>query len=74
MTSLICYGSGVSDGDRHNHDNLPLLMLGKGGGTVTTGTHIRVNKVPVNNLWMAMGERVGAHLDNFGDATGVMKL
>jgi hypothetical protein len=71
---LISYGSGTSDGDRHNHDNLPLLLVGKGGGTVATGQHVRLNKVPINNLWTAMAERVDVHLDKFGDATGSQKL
>jgi hypothetical protein len=72
--SLIAYGSGCSDGDRHNHDNLPILLVGKGGGTVNTGQHIRVNKEPLNNLWLAMAERMGVTLENFGDATRVMKI
>jgi hypothetical protein len=72
--SLIAYGSGVSDGDRHNHDNLPFLLVGKGGGTVSTGKHIRVNKEPINNMWCAMADRMGAKLDNFGDATGILKI
>ena len=72
--SLIAYGSGVSDGDRHNHDDLPLVLLGKGGGFHTAGRHISVDKVPINNLWCAMAESMGAKLDHFGDATGVLKL
>ena len=39
--SMIVYGSGISDGDRHNHDNLPILLCGKGGGTVKSGDHIK---------------------------------
>ena len=38
---MIVYGSGISDGDRHNHDDLPILLAGKGGGTIKTGRHIR---------------------------------
>jgi len=72
--SLISYGSGVGDGDRHNHDNLPTLLVGKGGGTVATGQHIRVNRVPINNLWMAMMDRMNVHPTKFGDGTGVLKI
>jgi hypothetical protein len=72
--SLIAYGSGNSDGNRHNHDNLPLLLLGKGGGTVSTGRHIRYDNLPVNNLWLSMLDRVGAPLDRLGDSTGRISL
>src|SRR5207253_6217650 len=39
--SMIVYGSGISDGNRHNHDELPILVAGKGGGTLRTGRHLR---------------------------------
>jgi hypothetical protein len=68
---LIAYGSGNSDGNAHNHDNLPILLAGKGGGTVKPGRHIRYAKeTPVNNLWLAMLDRVGGHVDQLGDSTG----
>ena len=38
---MIAYGSGISDGNRHNHDDLPILLAGKGGGTIKTGRHVR---------------------------------
>ncbi len=72
--SLISFGSGNSDGNRHNHDNLPLLLLGKGGGTVSTGRHVRYDNVPVNNLWLSMLDRTGASLDRLGDSTGRIAL
>src|SRR6185503_18303015 len=60
---LIAYGSGNSDGNAHNHDNLPLLLAGKGGGAVKTGRHVRFAKeTPLNNLWLAMLQRVGVKL------------
>jgi hypothetical protein len=71
---LIAYGSGNGDGNRHNHDDLPLLLLGKGGGTVATGRHLRVDNVPLNNLWLSMIERVGAPLDQLGDSTCKLSL
>jgi hypothetical protein len=72
--SLIAYGSGNSDGNRHNHDNLPLLLLGKGGGSVSTGRHVRYDGTPINNLWLSMLDRVGAPLDRLGDSTGRVAL
>jgi len=73
--SMISYGSGNSDGNRHNHDNLPLILLGKGGGTVATGRHLKLEtKAPVNNLWLSMMDRMEAHHDKLGDATGSLKI
>jgi hypothetical protein len=71
---LISYGSGNSDGNRHNHDNLPLLLIGKGGNTVASGRHVRFDGTPVNNLWLSMLDRVGAPLDRLGDSTGRVAL
>jgi hypothetical protein len=72
--SLIAYGSGISDGQRHNHDNLPLILLGKAGGAVTTGRHVQYNNLPINNMWLGMLDTVGAHWDAVGDSTGRISL
>lgn len=72
--SLIAYGSGNSDGDRHNHDNLPTLLFGQGGGTVTAGRHVRHYGVPVNNLWLSMLDHAGAPVKALGDSTGRLPL
>jgi hypothetical protein len=68
---LIVYGSGIGDGDRHNHDDLPILLAGKGGGIVKPGRHLRYAKdTPLMNLYLALLERVGAPVAAFGDSTG----
>jgi hypothetical protein len=68
---LIAYGSGNSDGNRHNHDNLPILLMGKGGGTVKPGRHVKyARNTPLNNLWIEMMDRMGVKVDRFGDSTG----
>jgi hypothetical protein len=68
---MIAYGSGNSDGNRHTHDNLPVLLAGRGGGSIKTGRHLRYAKgTPVNNLWLAMLDRMGAPTDRLGDSTG----
>jgi len=67
----IVYGSGNSDGNRHNHDDLPILLAGKAGGTIKSGRHIVYSKeTPLNNLWLSLMDRVGVKLDRFGDSTG----
>jgi Protein of unknown function (DUF1552) len=69
-SAMIVYGSGISDGDRHNHDDLPILLAGKGGGTIKPGRHLKVDPQPLNNLYLSMLERVGVSLDRLGDSTG----
>ena len=71
---MIAYGSGNSDGDRHNHDDLPILLAGRGGGTIKTGRHMRfANDTPVSNLWVSMLERIDVRTP-VGDSTGGLKL
>ena len=69
--SMIVFGSGISDGNRHNHDNLPILLAGSGGGTIETGRHLRYDlETPVCNLFMSMLDRVGVDAPFIGDSTG----
>jgi Protein of unknown function (DUF1552) len=67
---MLVYGSGISDGDRHNHDDLPILLAGKGGGTITTGRHVKYDSVPLNNLYLSMLDRMDVPIDRHGDSTG----
>ena len=68
---MIVYGSGLGDGDRHNHDDLPILMAGKGGGTIRPGRHlVYPANTPLNNLYVSMLERVGVATPSIGDGTG----
>lgn len=69
--SMIAYGSGNSDGNAHNHDDLPILLAGGGCGTIKTGRHIRYNKdTPLNNLWLSMLNRMQIDIAQLGDSTG----
>ena len=73
--SLILYGSGISDGDRHNHDDLPIVLAGGGGGTVRTGRHVRDDReTPISNLYLAMLQRQGVRTEKLGDSDGVLDL
>jgi hypothetical protein len=74
---MLLYGSGLGDGNRHNHDDLPILLIGKGGGTVKTGRHVVYPKrddTPLMNLYLALFERMGAPTRSFGDSTGVLSI
>ena len=73
--SMILYGSGLGDGNSHQHHDLPLIMAGRGGGTIKTGRHIVFpTNTPLNNLFLSMLDRVGAHgVDQLADSTGRLK-
>jgi hypothetical protein len=67
---MLVYGSGISDGDRHNHDDLPILLAGGGGGRITAGRHIRYeNGTPLCNLYLWMMRQMGVKADKFGDSS-----
>ncbi|HEY2434077.1 MAG TPA: DUF1552 domain-containing protein [Vicinamibacterales bacterium] len=69
--SMIVYGSGLSDGNVHTHDQLPTLVAGRGGGFVSPGRHIIYQReTPVTNLFLTMLHRVGVDPDHIGDSTG----
>ena len=69
--SMVMYGSGLSDANRHDHHDLPILLAGKGGGTIETGRHVKLGgETPLNNLFLSMLDRVGAKVESFGDSTG----
>ncbi|HEV3445311.1 MAG TPA: DUF1552 domain-containing protein [Gemmataceae bacterium] len=70
---MIIYGGGIGDGNRHNHDELPILVAGKGGGTIKTGRHLRYPKdkdMPLTNLYVSLLDRMDVHVPSFGDSTG----
>jgi len=68
---MLAYGSGNSDGDRHNHDDLPLLLAGRGCGTIKTGRHIKLSReTPLNNLWLSLLDRMNMDIKQLGDSTG----
>jgi hypothetical protein len=71
---LIVYGSGLGDGNRHNHDDLPVLLAGRGGGSITPGRHVRYEKqIPMANLYVSMLERMGVGVERFGDSSGPLR-
>lgn len=66
---MIVYGSGIADGNAHNHDNLPILLAGRDGGTIDPGRHIRyTDHEPLMNLYLAMLRRAGIKIDSVGDS------
>jgi hypothetical protein len=73
--SMVFLSSEVSDGNRHNHDNLPVLLAGSGGGVLSeTGRHSEFPDEPIANLYLAMLQKYGVDADSFGDSTGSLSI
>lgn len=71
QNSMILYGSGNADGNRHTHVNLPLVLAGGGGGTLTPGRYVKHGSQPTSNLFLSLADRMGvAGLERFGDSSG----
>jgi hypothetical protein len=69
--SMIMYGSGLGDGNRHSHHDLPIILAGKAGGTIKTGRHMHFEQeTPLNNLFLSMLDRVDAKIEKIGDSSG----
>lgn len=58
--SMIVYGGGNADGNKHSHDNLPVVLAGAGGGTLTPGRFAKLGSRPMSDLFLSMGDRMGA--------------
>ena len=72
--AMIAYGSAIGDGNAHNHDNLPILLAGRGCGALSPGRHVRYEQeTPLNNLWLSLLDRMDSPIDKLGDSTGRLK-
>jgi len=69
--SMILYGGGNADGNRHTHVNLPVILAGGGGGRLTPGRYVQHGSRPMSDLFLSMAERMGIQgLQKFGDSDG----
>jgi hypothetical protein len=69
--SMIVYGSGMADGNAHAHRDIPTVIFGKGGGTLTPGRHVICEpNTPICNLWLSLMDRMGVEEESLGDSTG----
>jgi hypothetical protein len=70
-SSMIVYGAGLSDGNRHMHEDLPTMIAGNAGGAFKTGRYVNYRReTPMCNLFLTMMDRMGVHVEDFGDSTG----
>lgn len=73
--SMIVFGGGIGDGNRHNHDNLPIILAGAAGGTWTPGKRVVLKEeTPMTNLYLSMLDRLGVRAERVGDSTGVLDV
>ena len=71
---MIMFGSSLKDGNRHDNENLPLVLAGRGKGTLRPGTSsARPEKTPFCNLHLALLHRMGIMEKSFGDSTGPLE-
>jgi len=72
--SMILLGATIRDGNRHTEENLPLLLAGRGKGSLRPGRRLRAPaKTPLCNLYVSLLDRMGIKVDSFGDSTGPLE-
>ncbi len=70
---MIVFGGGISDPDRHNHDDLPVLLAGGGGGALQAGRHLVLKEdTPMTNMYLRMLQIMGVDARHIGDSTGIL--
>ena len=70
---MIVFGGGISDGNRHRHSDLPVLLAGGSSHGLTTGRHVDYEGVPMTNLYLGMLDRAGVQASQVGDSSGLIK-
>jgi hypothetical protein len=69
--SMIVYGSALADGNKHQHDHLPTMIVGKANGTLKGGRFLTYpDETPIGNLWLSMLARMDINDEKVGDANG----
>ena len=69
--TAVFFGSEIEDGNSHAHRNMPVLVAGGSGGTIETGRHLSFGDVPLDDLMLAIGQRLGLEIDSYGqNSTG----
>ena len=72
--SMVMFGSSLKDGNRHDNENLPLILAGRAKGKLAPGRRVRfAEKTPLCNLYLTMLHHMGLEQDSFGDSTGLLE-
>jgi hypothetical protein len=73
--SLFLYGSGMTNGNAHDHENLPTLLVGGGVGTHKGNRHLKMSKsTPLSNLMISLMDKAGYNTDTFGQSSGRVEV
>ena len=73
--SCIFFGSEIEDGNSHAHTNMPVLVAGKLGGQIETGRHLQFGDVPLDNLMLSIGQKLGLDITSYGqNSTGALEI
>lgn len=73
--SMLVYGGGNADPNMHTHDNLPIVLAGHGGGTLTPGRYVKHKSEPTMNMMLSLADRMGVSgLERFGDSMGRLAI
>ena len=70
---MVLASNGLSDGNTHNHSNLPTLLFGRANGQLNPGRHVAYEataKTPIANMYLNLLNMMGAEAESFGDSTG----
>jgi hypothetical protein len=72
--SAVVYGSGIADGNRHTHHDLPVLVVGKALDNFRQGRHLRYPvETPMANLYLTLLDRAGVNIEKLGDSNGKLE-
>jgi Protein of unknown function (DUF1552). len=72
--TMVVYGSGLSDGNKHQHNDLPVLVVGRGSGLLKPGRHVQyAPETPMTNLYLAMLDKMGVRPESIGDSKGKLE-
>lgn len=73
--SMIVYGGGIADGNRHNHNDLPVILAGGGNGQLRPGRLVEAAEgTPMTNLHLSLLDKMGVQAERIGDSTGVLDI
>jgi hypothetical protein len=72
--TMVVYGSAISDGDKHTHEDLPVLLVGRGGGRLKPGRHVVYKRdTPLTNLYLTLLDGLGVRPESIGDSNGKLE-